>query len=248
VGENLSEHWLLHLQFRLRDPRLSHNREFSGLRLAQNALRYLLFRKGVMASGSHEIGAFVRTRPELTRPDAQLMFASYSLDLDADVIGFEREPGMQLFGYLMRPESRGRIAIRSADPDAPPQITPNYLADPRDRAGSVAMVRYIRRLAQQAPLAGLLAGETPHTAGAQRDEEIIDAFRRYGQAGYHVCGTCAMGQDAAAVVDERLRVRGVERLRVIDCSIFPRTISGNTNAPTMAAAWRASDLIAQDHR
>jgi choline dehydrogenase-like flavoprotein len=247
VGENLREHWLLDVQFRLRDRRLSDNDQFSGLNLVRNALQYLLFRKGRMAWGSHEIGAFVRTSPHLDRPDAQIMYAPYSLDLDAPTLAFEREPGMQIFGYLLRPQSRGRIRIKAPDAAAPPSIEPNYLSHPADRKGSADAIRTIRRLAAQPALAELLAGETAHTASATTDEEIVEAFRRYGQAGYHVCGTCTMGPEGA-VVDERLRVRGVAGLRVVDCSVFPQTPSCNTNAPVMAVAWRASNLILDDQR
>lgn len=242
MGENLREHWLLHVQFRLRDRALSYNDQFGGLNLVRHSLNYLLRRRGPMAWGSHEVGAFVRTRPELDRPDAQLMYAPYSLELDSPELVFEREPGMDLFGYVLRPESRGHIRITSADPAAAPAIHPNYLSDARDRTASLDMVRTIRRLAAQPALAALIVGETHHTASAQTDAEILEAFRRYGQAGYHVCGTCRMGGEDA-VVDERLRVRGVDALRVMDCSVLPKTPSCNTNAPVMAAAWRAADLI-----
>ncbi len=246
VGRNMREHWLLDLQYALKDARLSYNNQFSGARLLKNVLQYVLTGKGVMAWGSYEIGAFVKTDAALERPDAQLMFAPFSLDLDT--MQFEREPGVQLFGYPLRPHSQGEIAIESADPNAPLRIVPNYLQDERDRKVGVAMVRTMRRLMTQPALWPFLSAESRFTAAAQSDDEIVAVFQKYGQAGYHAAGTCKMGQDGMAVLDERLRVRGVERLRVMDCSIYPELISGNTNAPTMALAWRASDLILENHR
>jgi choline dehydrogenase-like flavoprotein len=108
------------------------------------------------------------------------------------------------------------------------------------------MVRLMRRLMAQPALQPFLGAESRFTAAAQSDEEILAVFQKYGQAGYHAAGTCSMGQGPEAVLDERLRVRGVERLRVMDCSIYPEMISGNTNAPTMALAWRAADLMLED--
>ena len=246
VGRNMREHLLLDLQYAANHARLSYNNQFSGARLFKNVLRYLLTGTGVMSWGPYEIAAFVKTDAALNRPDAQLMFAPFSLDLDT--MQFEKQPGAQLFGYGLRPQSQGEVAIQSADPGAPPRIVPNYLRDERDRQTSVAMVRFMRRLMTQPALRPFLGAESRFTAAAQSDEEIVEAFRRYGHAGYHAAGTCKMGRDDQAVLDERLRVRGVERLRVMDCSIYPELISGNTNEPTMALAWRASDLILDDHR
>lgn len=246
VGANLREHWLLALQFRLRHWRDSQNRDYAGLGLAKNVLRYLLTGGGPLGWGSYEAAAFIRAMPEATRPDAQLMFAPFSLD--RATYGFDSEPGMQLFGYPLRPQSLGSVRIQSTDAAQPARIDPNYLSDPRDRETSLAMIRQMRKLMAQPALKPFVSHETSPTAEAQTDTEILDAFRRYGQSGYHAAGTCRMGQDATAVVDERLRVRGVEGLRVMDCSILPELISGNTNAPMMAMSWRAADMIIEDAR
>lgn len=246
VGANMREHWLLALQFGLRHWRDSQNRDYSGLGLAKNAARYLLTGGGPLGWGPYEAAAFIRALPDASRPDAQLMFAPFSLD--RATYGFESEPGMQLFGYQLRPQSRGSLLIQSADPAQPPRIDPNYLSDGIDRAVSVAMIRRIRELMAQPALQPFVSGETAPTAEARTDAEILEAFRRYGQSGYHAAGTCRMGQDANAIVDERLRVRGVDRLRVMDLSILPELISGNTNAPMMAMSWRASDMIIEDAR
>jgi choline dehydrogenase-like flavoprotein len=186
--------------------------------------------------------------PGALRPDVQLMFAPFALDLDQPGMAFTREPGMQIFGYPLRSTSQGTVEIRSADPRQPAAITPNYLATEHDRAVSLAMVRAMRRVMAAPGLAPLVGAEMAFTAAARSDDEILDAFRRYGQSGYHASGTCRMGADGQAVLDPRLRVRGVAGLRVMDCSIYPEMLSGNTNAPTMALAWRAADLILEDRR
>jgi choline dehydrogenase-like flavoprotein len=250
VGANLREHWLAFTQFRLRDWRDSQNREFAGFPLARQVVNYLLFRRGPLSIGGYDVVAFVRTRPGLDRPDAQLMYAPYSLDMDVKdgaAAGMESEPGMQFFGYPMRGTSQGTVQIGSADPRNPPQISPNYLATEYDRLTTVSTVRYIRGFMQQAPLEPFVVGELPPTSLAQSDDEILDMVKAYGSAGLHAVGTCRMGSDPLAVLDERLRVRGVAGLRVADCSIFPEQLSGNTNAPVMAAAWRASELLLEDH-
>lgn len=250
VGANLREHWLAFTQFRLRDWQDSQNRQFAGLRLATQAINYLLFRRGPLSLGGYDVVAFVRTRPGLDQPDAQLMYAPYSLNMDVKdgaAAQMEGAPGMQFFGYPMRGTSQGTVLIRSADPRDPPQIAPNYLASEYDRTTSVATVRYIRNFMQQEPLAPFVSGELAPTSLAQSDDEIVDMVKTYGSAGLHAVGTCRMGPDPTAVLDERLRVRGVAGLRVVDCSIFPAQLSGNTNAPVMAAAWRASELLLEDH-
>jgi choline dehydrogenase len=153
---------------------------------------------------------------------------------------------MQITGYPLRPESQGTVTIGSADPLEAPKIRPNYLSVELDQRISIAALRYIRRLYATPPLAGLVGAETLPGPGVERDDEILDAIRRTGQAVMHCAGTCRMGGDAASVVDERLRVRGVVGLRVVDCSVMPTLVSGNTNAAVMAIAWRAASMILAD--
>ncbi len=247
VGQNLREHRLLFLQHRLKRGS-GLNKTFAGIPLVIESTKYLLARRGAMASGSYDVGGFVRTRPELDRPDGQLMMAPYSLDFAAQSYKFEDFPGMQVFGYVLRPESQGTIHIRSSNPADPPKIHPNYLAVESDRVASIGLVRLMRRWMAQAPLASFVGEETTPGVDVQTDEQIVAAFARLGQSGYHACGTCRMGVDEAAPLDGKLRVRGAENLRVVDLSMFPTMISGNTNGPMMALAWRAADLIAADAR
>jgi choline dehydrogenase-like flavoprotein len=248
VGRNMSEHLLTWLQYWLKDGRDSTNAAFAGLPLARNTLRYLLFRTGVLANGSSDIGGFIRTRPGLDRPDAQIMMDPYSLDLTSPTMAFDKQPGMQFFVYPLRPQSRGTVMARSNNPDDSPLIRPNYLATEGDRATVVAAFRYVRRLMAQPALERFVGEEKSPGASMQSDDEIVDVCRTHGQSGYHAMGTCRMGTDAGAVLDGRLRVRGAAGLRVVDLSVVPGPVSGNTNAPTMAIAARAADLILEDAR
>jgi choline dehydrogenase-like flavoprotein len=169
------------------------------------------------------------------------------MSVDRSKPGFtmEREPGALCGGYVMRPESRGFVRITSSDPDAPMLIDPNYLATDYDRRVSIALFRFIRALYAAPPLAPYVVRETAPGLEVESDDEIVDAFHRRGGSGYHAAGTCRMGSDPDSVVDTSLRVRGVEGLSVVDISVMPSLVSGNTNAPAMAMAWRAAELIQQ---
>lgn len=241
VGRNMREHRLLAMQFRVR--RGSNNAAFRGPGLALSLLRYGLMGSGPLASAAFEVGGFVKTRPGLARPDAQLGMGPMSVDRSKPGFNMEAHPGALCGGYPMRPESRGTIEITAADPGAPLVISPNYLSEEADRLSSVGIVRLIRRLYAQPALAAFVDAETWPGREIETDDEILDAFHRIGGAGYHAAGTCRMGADLASVVDPKLKVRGVEGLRVADISIMPSLVSGNTNAPAMAMAWRAADLI-----
>ena len=245
VGQNLREHRMMMVQFRLRGTN-SLNRQFGGWRLGANVLQYLATRRGLMATGSHDVVAFVRTRPELTRPDAELVMAPFSLKPGKMSMAFETEHGIQIFGYQLRPESQGSVMIQSADPAAPPRIQSAFFTADADRAMSGRILRYIRNLAAQAPLAEQLVQETSPGAQVQTDQDALAFHSEFGGPVAHPAGTCKMGSDPLAVVDARLRVHGVTGLRVIDCSIMPTLVSAHTNAATMALAWRGAQLVEED--
>jgi len=247
VGRHMREHRLLMMQYRLARP-LSDNRQFSGLNLLWNVLRYQIMRSGPMAYASYQVAGFVRSRPGLDRPDAELLAASCSLDVNAKGLALEKRHGIHLFGYPLRSRSEGAVEIRSADTDAPPVIVPNYLADPYDRDVTVAIFRLIRRWMAQPRLAEIVAEETFPGPDIESDGQIIDAFGKFGHAGFHACGTTRMGREGDSVLDERLRVYGVRALRVVDGGIMPTMVSANTNGPIMAIGWHAAGLIAQDRR
>lgn len=246
VGANLREHRLLFMQYKLKRP-VSQNFEYSGWRLVKNALRYLLFRTGLLAECNYSAGGFAHTGINLhdPRPDMEILLAPFSLNMD-NRLTFENHHGISIFGYLCRPSSQGSVQIRSNRVEDNPVIYANYLATDYDRKTSAAMIRFLRRLMSQQALKPWLAQETTPGPKVQTDEAIIDAFARMGQSGYHACGTCRMGVDGDAVVDGRLRVNGVRGLRIMDLSVAPTMISGNTNAPMMAMASRAAALILED--
>ena len=146
----------------------------------------------------------------------------------------------------LRPHSRGYIAISSSDPLQYPEIHPNYLSDPRDQQVAIDGIKVARRIASAEALAPHILSEHVPGEHYQTDEELLEAARRFSQTIYHPAGTCKMGQDEMAVVDARLKVHGVQGLRVVDASIMPEIISGNTNAPTIMIAEKAADMIKQD--
>lgn len=236
VGRNLREHRTISISYRL--TRGGKNGALRGPGLYLAALRYYLTRGGPLSQAMFDVGGFVKTMDGLDRADGQVGVGLFSFGAE----GISREPGMTMFGYFMRPDSAGTIAIRSPDPLAPPAIDANYLATARDRAHTVALMRHIRRIGAQSALAPYVAEEMLPGATAVSDDDLVEASFAYGTSGYHVAGTCRMGGDAASVVDTDLKVRGVEGLRVVDTSIMPE-LSGNTNAPAMAIAWRAAEII-----
>jgi choline dehydrogenase-like flavoprotein len=244
VGGNLREHRCLMVGVRLSGGSL--NREFGGLRLLGNVLRYQMFGEGPLTHAAHEVCAFVKTRPEYDRPDGQLGFGLYSMKVVDGKVELEAEPGMSIAAYFTRPESQGSVMIQSADPKGTLAIDANYLSAEADRRHSVDLLRFIRRMLEQPALKPFVRGETLPGPAYQTDDQILDAVLQLGGTAYHVAGTCRMGADEASVVDPQLRVRGVEGLRVVDTSVMPTLVSGNTNGPAMAMALRASELILGD--
>jgi choline dehydrogenase-like flavoprotein len=250
VGRRMREHLGFALPYRLIGDR-GVNHRFYGLGLAASVAQYYLTRTGPLATGPFEVGAFVRTSPEVARPDAQLYMGGFTFARGDDnfpvpLADVERLPGLTIYGQLLRLTSEGSVGITSPDPDAPLAIAPNWLSTPEDERVAIDMVRVMRRWMSQKALAPYLGQELVPGAACQSDEDILRAFRRLSLCGTHAVATCRMGRDPDSVVDERLRVRGVAGLRVVDCSVMPATVSGNTNGPAMALGWRAADLIIAD--
>jgi choline dehydrogenase-like flavoprotein len=241
VGSNLREHRYLAMQYRVTGGSL--NARLSGFGLLRSLLSYTLRSKGPLTHSAHEVGGFVKTRPELARPDAQIGVGLYSMTVSGKAVNIDSQPGISIGGYFMRPESQGSVRIQSADPAVRPSINANHLSADIDVRSALSLFRWIRRLAAQPALAPWLISETTPGAGFQTDEQIIEAFLRYGSTAFHVCGTVRMGNDAGAVLDPQLRLRGIDNLRVADTSIMPTIVSGNTNAPAMVIGLRAAELI-----
>jgi choline dehydrogenase len=241
VGQHLLEHRCIMMQVRVRNGSL--NREFGGLRLLKNLLRYFTGGAGPMTHAAHEVCAFVKTRPGLSRPDAEIGVGLYSIAVEDGKIVLEKEQGMTWVGYFTNPDSEGSVMIASRDPDAAPLIDANYLSTENDRRHSIDLVRFMRKILMQPALRTHVVGETMPGPQCVSDDELAEAFFKHGSTAFHVAGTCRMGADAASVVDPHLRVRGVEGWRIVDTSIMPTLISGNTNGPAMAMAMRAAELI-----
>lgn len=243
VGCNMQEHRYARLQYRLKSPRHSYNRDLSGSRLWMNVIRYYLTGTGVLASGAYEAGAAVKTLPDLELPDVQINFTPVTVDPTAGKLAVEKEPGLQVITYAMRPKSVGSVKAASIDPAVKPHICANYLSHQYDRDVSVRMVRYVRTLFEQPSLKSLVVAESMPGKDTSTPEQILEEIMRTGGTGQHATSTCRIGDDHLSVVDNELRVRGVEGLRVMDNSVMPTMVSGNTNAPVMAMAWRAADII-----
>ncbi|CUI94925.1 choline dehydrogenase [Achromobacter xylosoxidans] len=246
VGENLQDHLQIRLIYETRQPITTNDQLRTLHGRAAMGLQWLLFRGGPLAVGINQGGLFCRVDPASATPDTQFHFAT----LSADMAGGKVHPfsGCTYSVCQLRPSSRGTVRLRSADPFEAPAMQPNYLSTELDRRMTVAAVKYARRLAATEPLAGLMKREFRPGAEVQSDDEILHFCREYGATIFHPSGTAKMGprEDPMAVVDERLRVHGVSGLRVVDCSIMPTLVSGNTNVPVVMLAERAADFILQD--
>jgi choline dehydrogenase-like flavoprotein len=243
VGAHLLEHRLLWHRYDISVP-YSQNLELAGWRLAANVLRYYLTRSGPLSVAYGNVAAFAKVLPESKTPDIEILLSPATTEPDETGQQIlDKRHSVQIFGYPLRSRSEGALHITAADPAAPPRIRPGFLTDPYDCAVTIAMHRYIRRWMEQPAIAPMVEREKEPGRSLQTDEQILDAYRRTGQAGLHACGTCRMGDFPDAVVDDRLRVRGVQGLRVVDGSVMPAMVSCNTNGPIMALAWRASELI-----
>ncbi len=247
VGAGLQDHLAVSYYYRSKVPTLN-DELYPLLGKLRAGLRYVLTRQGPLGMSVNQAGAFVRSREGLARANLHLYFnpLSYTAAKGPRRKLTSPDPwsAFLLSFNTCRPTSRGSVAIRSADPLAPPSIRTNYLSTAEDIADIYEGARYLRRLAAAPPLAGIIEREYLPGPAVLTDEAVLEDFRARAGSVYHVSCTCAMGPDAAsAVVDPQLRVHGLGRLRVADASVFPSVTSGNTNAPTVMVAEKAADLI-----
>jgi choline dehydrogenase len=241
VGRNLQDHLGVYLKYRCKDPITLYSL-FRPDRAITAGLRALLFGTGPATSIPLEAGGFLKTRPELDIPDIHITFVP-GLNLETTRAG-QGQHGYLINFYQLRPESRGEVAIASADPTVSPVIDPNYLAAEADRRCMRDGVRLAHRIGASPALARHDAGAISPVGSDLRDDAAIDAWVRAGaNTIFHPVGTCRMGSDDQAVVDGELKVRGVLGLRVADASVMPTIIGGNTSAPTMMIAEKAADMI-----
>ncbi|MCO8574772.1 choline dehydrogenase [Burkholderia multivorans] len=248
VGENLQDHLQIRLIYEVTKPITTNDALHSWFGRAKMGLQWALMRGGPLAVGINQGGMFCRALPESATPDIQFHFSTLSADSAGGSV--HPFPGCTYSVCQLRPESRGTVRIRTDDARDAPSIQPNYLDTELDRRTTVAGVRFARRVAATEPMASLMKREVRPGADAQTDDELLEFCREYGQTIFHPSGTAKMGvaSDPLAVVDERLRVYGTRGLRVVDCSIMPTLVSGNTNVPIVMVAEKASDMILEDAR
>jgi len=218
-----------------------------GLRLAREIGRFAAYGNGALTFGVTSAMVFCRSREGLSSPDLQLLFtpASYAQGVFRQL---EREPGMTVAVCPVRPESRGTVMAQSADPFQYPAIRPNYLSAPSDLRVLIAGVQHTRRIFAQPAIAPYSVGETVPGFGILSEDQFAEFARKAGTNVFHPVGTCKMGTDPMAVVDPRLRVIGIDGLRVIDASIMPCVTTGNTNAPTIMIGEKGAAMIKEDAR
>jgi choline dehydrogenase len=236
VGKNLQDHVMVSVGYLCIEPV-----SLASAESLPNLIRYFALKRGPLVSNVAEAGIFLRTREASQRPDLQLLFGP------AYYVNHGLTPRKDhCFGFgptLITPESRGSISLKSSNPLDPPAIRANYLSTDADMRVIIEGVKLSRKLAQQQRLAKFRGEELHPGAATQSDAEIADFIRAEAQTLYHPVGTCKMGDDTMAVVDSQLRVHGVDQLRVVDASVMPRIIAGNTNAPTIMIAEKAADMI-----
>jgi len=250
VGANLQDHIIPPMAWRTRRGAYSHNQELNAPKLIWHLARYLLTKRGPMAGPAAEVGAFVKSDPALERPDIQFHCLPVSGDLDLASAGKPSKPqpwpGLSLAPYFLRPESRGTAMAGSPNAADAPAVVHNYLAEEEDQQVTVKAMKIARAVAATEPLASLIEEETDPGGNADSDNNLLAFAKTYGVTGYHPVGTCRMGIDDDAVLDTELRVKGVEGLRVVDASVMPRLVSGNTHAAAVMIAEKAAELILEN--
>jgi choline dehydrogenase len=248
VGENLQDHYNVQMQFRLRPGTLSLNAMKARRARLRALAQYIVGRSGILAEGPGHATAFVRTSPDLDEPDVRFLLMPLTMKLAQRpggkmAIELDDAPGLSLTACQLRPASRGSIHLASPDPRKPPRILMPYLSAPADRSKTVAALKFGRYVASMPALAPFIDHALMPAAKVRSDEELLTYAARTGGSGFHPVGTCRMGEGPDCVVDAELRVRGVSGLRVVDASVMPRIVSGNTNGPTIMIAEKASDII-----
>jgi choline dehydrogenase len=246
VGENLQDHLQIRTVYKVKGiPTLNERANRLVGRIAMG-LEYALFRRGPLTMAPSQLGCFARSDPSRETPDLQYHIQPLSLDRFGDPL--HPFPAFTASVCNLRPTSCGSVRIKSPDPRAQPAIRPNYLSTPEDRATAAAAIRLTRRICAAEPLARYVTEEFRPGPQAQSDADLVMAAGDIGTTIFHPVATCRMGDDPMAVVDSRLRVRGLESLRIVDASIMPTITSGNTNAPTIMIAEKAADMIRGDRK
>jgi choline dehydrogenase len=244
VGADLQDHLQIRMQYRCTEPITMNDVYHSWRHRLGAGLRYIVSRKGLLTIGAGYAGGFFRTRSDLATPDVQMHFIIFSAD--ASGAALHPFPGFIASVCQLRPESRGFLRIKSSDPRQAPAIQPRYLSSKFDCDTVVAGMKLLRRIMDQPAMRHYIAEQRAPDPSRTGDADLLAFARETGTTVFHPTSTCRMGSDATAVVDERLRVRGFEGLRVIDASIMPTVVSGNTNAAVVMIAEKGADMILQD--
>jgi choline dehydrogenase len=246
VGNDLQDHLQVRIVMRCAQKITLNDIVNHPLRKTMMALRYAAFRTGPLTIAAGTAGAFFKTDPRLATPDIQVHFLPFSTDKMGEAL--HAYSGFSASVCQLRPESRGSLRIRSPDPSVPPEIRVNYLATQTDRTANVEGLKILRKMLHGPALKPFVVEELEPGSKVANDADLLAYCRQRGSTIYHPTSTCRMGNDALAVVDQRLRVRGIDGLRVVDGSVMPDLVSGNTNAPIIMIAEKASEMILQDVR
>ncbi|MBH68643.1 MAG: choline dehydrogenase [Rhodospirillaceae bacterium] len=244
VGENYRDHYAARMNWRVNKP-FTLNEQTRGLGLVKEVIKYAFTRRGVLTWTAGVGHAFMRTRPELETPDVQFFFVHGSFASSTDR-KLDKEPGMTLAVYQCRPESQGSIHIGGRNPYEAPKIKPNFLDNPLDQQTIIAGLHLCREIGETKSMNRFISYEMNPGVNVTTDEQLLQFARDTGATTYHPMGTCKMGSDSMAVVNDRLQVHGIKGLRVADASIMPTMPSGNINAPVIMVAEKAADMIKED--
>jgi len=249
VGSNLQDHFNTFCTYKISKNLSLNSLQYSFVDRMVAGARYVMFRNGPMTGNGLYVGALVRTDPRFERPDLQMNISCWStLERNRNGIISHPHPGISISPVHLRPEARGTVRLKSGDPLAPPKIHFDFMKSEYDMQVMLYGIRLARQIVRQQAMQKLLVEETSPGIKVRTDEEMIEDTKERGVSNLHPVGTCGMGQGPMAVVDARLRVHGLGGLRVVDASIMPVIIAGNTNAPTIMIAEKASDMILQDAR
>lgn len=254
VGQNLQDHGLAPMTWKMKDKSMSMNHEVQGLGAAVSMFKYLFGKKGAMTMSAAEVGMYFKSDESLDRNDIQVFGLgatgdSKQMELSGDKMTKpDPYPGCTMAPTQVRPFSRGWVKLKTTNPTDAPEVQMNFLQDDRDKKANIEAVKKLREVAAQPALAQHILEEDRPGKHVQTDEEILKWVSEYFTTVHHAVGTCKMGadDDPMAVLDVNLKVRGVKGVRVVDASVMPTIVSGNTNAPTVAIAARAADLILAD--
>ena len=244
VGKNLHDHQIFRMRWRLKGNLNTYNERVHGLRALYEAARYIFSRTGVLTNPTNPVNAFFKTRPEIATPDVQLQFfpGTYVSIRDRTL---DKEPGVTLGPTLLRPEARGSVHAKSSNPKESPSILTNVLGTPEDEKSAVTAMRFSRKLMETEAIKPFFDYEMTPGSDVKTDDEFLAYAKEIGASNWHPASSCRMGADSdpMAVVDLTCKVRGIGGLRVVDASVMPTVISGNTNAPTIMIAEKISDAI-----